>query len=256
MASSILFIGMTAVACSYFSHRFRHLVKSFSLEQVRRSRMGRYFSPAVADVLKAGETTAESREVTVLFSDVRDFTALSERLDSEAVVALLNDYYERMVAAIFRHGGTLDKYIGDGIMAYFGAPLEQPDHAVRAVRCALEMLDELAAFNAEERHPRIEIGVGVHTGPVILGEMGSSLRREYTAIGDTVNLASRIEGLTKTHHVPILVSAETRRQALHALQFEPAPAVAVKGKAEPVETFIPVSAHMPHPLEAVDWKAV
>jgi len=240
-------IAGVAAVCLYTTRRTIQLVHNVADEQRRRERLGRYFSPQVAEHVEAlgdGAAAGESREVTILFADLRDFTALSETLASEQVVAMLNEYHERMVESVFAHGGTLDKYMGDGLMAYFGAPVTQADHPERAVRCALAMQDALAALNAARTRrgeAPLRMGIGVHTGRVVVGDIGAPRRREYTAIGDAVNVAARIEELTKVHGVPILVSEETRRRVGEVLRFASAGAAPVKGKAEPIATYRPLA---------------
>lgn len=239
-----VFTALFALVCVYSRDQTVRLVRETASEQLRRERLGRYFSPQVAAVLESGgmESDAGRREVTLLFADIRNFTRLSERLDPGQIVTLLNRFHSAMVGEIFRHGGTLDKYLGDGLMAYFGAPVAAPDQAERAVRCALDMQDALARLNAEGIVPpgeSLRMGIGVHTGAAIVGDIGAEQRREYTAIGDAVNVAARLQDLTKELGAPILVSASTAEATAGALSFRLVDRVHLRGRSEPVDVYAP-----------------
>jgi adenylate cyclase len=215
------------------------------------SLFGRFLDPSVVRQIVDQGATVESlsgrtRDVTVLFSDIRGFTSLSETRPPHEVVALLNRYFERQVDVIFRHGGTLDKFIGDCIMAFWGAPIEDGRHAHRAIAAALEMQDALLAFKKELAAEGwnagdFDIGIGVHSGPAVVGFIGAQRKLDYTAIGDTVNLASRVEGMTRGM-ARILVTRETMVacQPADDVAFEPKGAHSVKGRAAVVELFEPI----------------
>ena len=205
---------------------------------------GRYVSPTVVDKLVKGEAALElgghKEELTILFSDIRGFTTLSEKMAPEDLVHFLNEYLTGMTGAVLDQEGTVDKYIGDAVMAFWGAPLPQSDHAIRAVETALTMRTRLAKLNARwaaQGRPTIDIGIGLNTGRVIVGNMGSEKRFDYTVIGDDVNLASRLESLTKFYGVGILVSEATLRELNGRYLTRPLDKVAVKGKKDAVKIF-------------------
>ncbi|EMY70004.1 adenylate/guanylate cyclase domain-containing protein [Leptospira vanthielii] len=161
------------------------------------------------------EPGGENKEVTILFSDIRSFTKFSEQRSAEEVVQFLNEYLSRMTDVIFKFNGTIDKFIGDAIMTVFGAPFKNEDDALRAVKTAVEMIRELAKLNRKMdlgSDNLLQVGIGIHTGEAIVGNIGSDRRLDYTVIGDNVNLASRIEGLTKHYGCSILISETTFKQ--------------------------------------------
>lgn len=220
-----------------------------AFERVRTREAFSRFVPAtvVAQVLARGDGELRlggvRQETTVLFSDIRGFTTLSERLPPEEVVEILNRYLTGMTEAIMGHGGTLASYIGDGIMAVFGAPLEQPDHADRALAAAREMVGpRMAEFNAwvrERGHEELRMGVGLNSGDVMAGNVGSPQRMDYTAIGDTCNTAARLEGLTKGSGYQVYAAKSTRDLASEGWEelLEPCGALEVRGREGTIEVW-------------------
>ncbi len=216
--------------------------KRLEREAVTRERFRRLLSPAIADLVLSGKVevkkSGELRETTILFADIRGFTSMSESRSAKEVVDMLNEYFERMVRIIFEFEGTLDKFIGDEIMAIFGAPVSHGDDAYRAVRAALAMQQELRRFN-EERSNRgeapVHVGIGINTGEVVAGYIGSSQALEYTVIGDAVNTGSRLCSLARAGQV--LVSEPTLRQLGDRFEVEAMPPTPVKGKSLPLRSY-------------------
>jgi len=236
----ILILTLAAVNVTY----------GFLSENRKRSQLksmfGQYVPPELVDAMSQTSENfgfdGESREMTVLFADIRGFTTLSEKLSPSELRALLNRYFTHMTEIIFDHHGTIDKYVGDMIMAFWGAPLKNPDHAKQAIHAAMKMLEktaELKPILMAEGYPEIDVGIGLNTGLMNVGDMGSSYRRAYTVLGDNVNLGSRIEGLTKFYGAGLVVS-ETTMAGQDDFVFRRLDLVKVKGKTEAVKVYEPL----------------
>ena len=219
------------------------VMDDISDEKRLKSTMYRYMTQELAErLLESGEARlgGDRKEVSVLFSDIRSYTTLTEKLEAEEVVSMLNEYFETMVEAIFQNKGTLDKYIGDAIMAVFGSPLPLEDHAWHAVQTALDMRRRLVEFNQHRAHQgkeTIKIGIGIHSDCVISGNIGSSKRMEFTAIGDGVNLGSRLEGASKQYGCDIIISENTYKPCSDKIVVRELDRTRVKGKSLPVSIY-------------------
>lgn len=242
LASSLLLtIGLSAL----------HLLQGFLGERRTKQHIssvfGQYVPQAHIDHMLAHPNefgfAGETRDMTVLFSDIRSFTTISESLDATELKDLLNRYFTPITESIFNHQGTIDKYVGDMVMAFWGAPLKDHDHARHALEAAIDMINTLKTLNPELNrlgYPTIEVGIGLNTGPMNVGDMGSHFRRAYTVLGDAVNLGARLEGLTKFYGVKILVGPETYA-AIDDWSFRPIDRIRVKGKLEPVSVYEPIA---------------
>jgi len=221
---------------------YRVVVEEREKRKVRGS-FQQYLSPEVIRRLLEHPQLVQPRktEITVMFSDVRNFTAISEALDAQDLAVLLNRYLSDMTRIVFDTQGTLDKYIGDAVMAFWGAPFEEEDHAVRACHAALAMMQRVAELREEWRaagSPLLDIGIGLNTGTASVGNMGSQLRYGYTAMGDAVNLSSRLEGLNKEYRTHILVGSTTFEVARDAgFLFRELDLIRVQGKLQPVTIY-------------------
>jgi len=243
---------------------FKYLTEERQKRLIRRA-FQYYLDPLIVDQVSQNpqrlKLGGESRELTVLFSDIRSFSTIAESLSPEALVHLLNEYLTSMTRVVLRHHGLLDKYIGDGIMAIYGAPLHDPDHAYRACRSALEMMAELGTLQehwASQGLPLLNIGIGINTALMVVGNMGSELRFDYTVMGDGVNVASRLEAANKEYGTNIIISEFTWAHVRDRLVSRELDVIRVQGKAQPTGIFevlgmsplVPDRAAMVEPFEA------
>jgi len=238
-------IPATTLVISYVSATsFRVVFEEGEKRKIRKS-FSQYLSPGVIALIEKNPEKyirpgGETEELTIMFSDIRDFTAMSEGMSPDALVHLLNEYFNAMTDVLYRNLGTLDKYIGDAIMAFWGSPYPQKDHAYHACCCAVEMVARLAELNrnlSTRGLHEIAIGIGVNSGPVNVGNMGSEQRLSWTAMGDNVNLASRLEGMTKQYRTAVIISEATYVQVKHQFVAREVDKIRVKGKKHPVTIY-------------------
>jgi adenylate cyclase len=221
---------------------FSEMARGLAEREKIKTAFGKFVNKQIAEMVMHSDIKlgGERKDVTVFFSDIRSFTKISESLEPEEVVEFLNQYMTRMVYCITKAKGVVDKYIGDAIMAVWGAPMSSGNDAFNAVNASLMMREELLKFNqgrGDAKKPRIQIGCGIHCGPVLAGQIGSEDRMEYTVIGDTVNIASRIESLNKAFATDILISEETAELVKDRFRIVPMQKIKVKGKNEPLQIY-------------------
>ena len=221
---------------------FNEMIDGLKERDFIRNTFGKYVSSQVAETVLKGNLKlgGEKRKVTVLLSDIRNFTMMSEKLPPESVVEFLNQYLTQMVGVVEKYDGTIDKFMGDAIFSVFGAPLAYMDDAIRAIKVAVEMRQKLHEFNRKRKllgFDETRIGIGIHTGEVVAGNIGSEQRTEYTVIGDTVNTASRIESLNKELGTDILISQDTYDLVKDMVDVKKMPLVRVKGKEKEIQVY-------------------
>jgi len=240
----VLAAPMGALATAFAAGNLTRYITEGREKRRYRATLMKYVSPPLVEAMMKdpglGELHNEKRELTVLFSDVRGFTTISEKIPVDELVKTLNEFLSAMVEVIFRNGGTLDKFVGDCVMAFWGAPVRQDDHAARAARTALEMIATLEALNESWRQQgrqELHIGVGINTGEMILGNIGSERRMDFTVIGDNVNLAARLESSTKELKASIVISEATYKQIEHLAQVRDLGTIHVKGKDVPIKVY-------------------
>ncbi|HMU74174.1 MAG TPA: adenylate/guanylate cyclase domain-containing protein [Elusimicrobiota bacterium] len=237
-------VPLVALLASYGTMLFRRLLTEEKEKRRIKSMFGQYVSPKVIDILIRDSSRmklgGEERHVTLFFSDIAGFTTVSEKLTPQELVEVLNDYLSTMTDVILDLDGTLDKFIGDAIMAFWNAPLDQPKHALLACRAAvgqMALLPELHRRFGDKGWPIVEFRIGLNTGPAVIGNMGSSTHRNFTAVGDTVNLASRLEGANKMFGTRILISESTLQAAKDDIEVRELDFLRVKGKTQPIRVY-------------------
>ena len=250
----VLFVTALFVVSAYIAKIYEGLILRAAEREIAAERevqekekvkdtFSRYVTHQVAEkILQEGiSMSGERRRATVLFCDIRNFTRMSEHMEPEEVVSFLNEYLTAMVDVIFEYGGTLDKFVGDEIMAVFGAPVSTGRDEENAVLAALRMKEQLRELNERRQkqgHAAIQFGIGIHTGEVVAGNIGSDKRMEYTVIGQAVNIASRIEALNKHLSTDILITQETFDAVSSMIRAEKQPPVQVKGVEKPIQTYL------------------
>ncbi len=215
----------------------RSRLRLYEEKHLLRDTLSRYVSPQMCEeILKDPsllQLGGQRRKVTILFADIKGFTALSEKMEPEQVVEVLNTFFTEMVELVFQHQGTLDKFLGDAVMADFGAPVEIPRAPARAVACALAMHRRLQEMRAQGLTPIQGLRIGINTGEAIVGNIGSDKRMDFTVIGDVVNVAARLQELTKELEADILVSEATFQEVAGQFRFQALPPVVLRGRREP-----------------------
>ncbi len=235
---------LTEIAQEEAGHEasLRSRLRLYEQRILLRDTLNRYVSPDMTeeilknpDVLQLG---GQRRHVTVLFADIMSFTSISETMDPAEVVDMLNHFFSQMVDLVFEHQGTLDKFLGDGLLAFFGAPLEVPRAASQAVACAIAMQQRLHALKQEGATPIQGLRVGVNTGEAIVGNIGSDKRMDFTIVGDVVNVAARLLEVAKQEEAPIVISEATQREVADNFSLNPGPSVILRGRQQATVSYL------------------
>ena len=241
--TSIIILILSGITTIKISGQVKSLIANAAQKQSLNDKLSRYFAPEVASFIQtqsSSDNEERAFDVTVLFTDIRDFTKMASSMSGGETIKMLNEVHEHLVSCIFLTGGTLDKYLGDGVMAYFGAPIATQDHADKALECAQMMRGEIGKLNGKRiarGEKPIALGIGIHSGPAVIGDIGAEIRREFTIIGDTVNTSSRIESLTKKHNVDLIFTSETKKRLVQSVPCRTLGFDEIRGTGRQLETF-------------------